>query len=79
MYKNKTGKKMKESEKAFQIEKQSVYLIVFWLYISGMWTKKVKGIDKREAEEFLQYFARINGIDIDSVTEKNGALIRNGI
>lgn len=44
-----------------------------------MWTKKVKGIDKREAEEFLQYFARINGIDIDSVTEKNGALIRNGI
>jgi len=35
--------------------------------------------DEELAEEFLQYFARINGIDIDSVTEKNGALIRNGI
>ncbi len=35
--------------------------------------------DKELAEEFLQCFARINGIDIDSVTEKNGALIRNGI
>lgn len=30
------------------------------------------------AKEFLQYFARINGIDINSITEKNGALIRNG-
>ena len=35
--------------------------------------------DEDLAEEFLQYFSRINGIDIDSVTEKNGALIRNGI
>lgn len=35
--------------------------------------------DKELAEEFLQYFAKINGIDIDSVTDKNGALIRNGI
>jgi hypothetical protein len=35
--------------------------------------------DEELAEEFLQYFARINGIDIDSVTEKNGALMRNGI
>ncbi len=35
--------------------------------------------DKELAEEFLQYFAQINAIDIDSVTEKNGALIRNGI
>ena len=35
--------------------------------------------DEELAEEFFQYFARINGIDIDSVTEKNGALIRNSI
>lgn len=35
--------------------------------------------DEELAEAFLQYFARINSIDIDSVTEKNGALIRNGI
>lgn len=35
--------------------------------------------DEELAEEFLQYLARINGIDIDSVTEKNGSLIRDSI
>lgn len=35
--------------------------------------------DEKLAEEFLQHFSQINAIDIDSVGEKNGALIRNGI
>ncbi len=39
-----------------------------------------KGTEDEElAEEFLLYFSKINNIDINSVSEKNGALIRDDL
>ncbi len=33
--------------------------------------------DEKLAEEFLNYFSKIHGVDIDSLPEKNGALMRD--